>query len=134
MNPLRLLAASAVLGLWTFSTTAAPLNPEGRRGPHRGNRHRQRCRGFLRIRGQRAATATLLDLGKSSPKAVFTAVINGDNRAKFGTPEISLRGKRICVTGQIRGYQGKPEIVPTETRLGPMRKALKFTGGQIKLD
>ena len=55
-----------------------------------------------------------MDLGKPSPNAVFTAVIYGDNRAKFGTPETSLRGKRICVTGEISDYQGKPEIVLTE--------------------
>src|SRR5262249_22887226 len=54
---------------------------------------------------------TLLDLGKPAPHAVFTAVIYGNNRSKFGTPESSLRGKRICVTGQISDYNGKPEIV-----------------------
>jgi hypothetical protein len=43
---------------------------------------------------------TLLDLGNSYPNAIFTAVIYGENRAKFGTPETSLRGKRICVTGK----------------------------------
>jgi hypothetical protein len=57
---------------------------------------------------------TLLDLGKSHPNAIFTAVIYGENRARFGTPEISLRGKHICVTGQISDYQGKPEIVLTD--------------------
>jgi hypothetical protein len=34
---------------------------------------------------------TLLDLGETSPQAIFTAVIYGDNRSKFGTPETSLR-------------------------------------------
>ena len=38
----------------------------------------------------------------------------GHNREKFGTPETSLRDKRICVTGQISDYQGKPEIVLTD--------------------
>ncbi len=57
---------------------------------------------------------TLLDLGKPHPDATFTAVIYGDIRAKFGTPETSLRGKRICVTGHISDYEGKPEIVLTE--------------------
>ena len=54
-----------------------------------------------------------MDLGKPSPKAVFTAVIYGDNRANFGTPETSLRGER-CVTRPITYYQGNPEIVLTE--------------------
>jgi DNA/RNA endonuclease YhcR with UshA esterase domain len=61
-----------------------------------------------------AVAADIVGLGKPSPKAVFTAVIYGDNRAKFGTPETSLRGKRICVTGKISDYRGKPEIVLTE--------------------
>ena len=30
-----------------------------------------------------------------APNALFTAVIYGDNREKFGTPESSLHGKRI---------------------------------------
>jgi DNA/RNA endonuclease YhcR with UshA esterase domain len=55
-----------------------------------------------------------LDLGKAYPHAIFTAVIYGDNRSKFGTPETLLRGKRICVTGQISDYRGKPEIVLTD--------------------
>jgi DNA/RNA endonuclease YhcR with UshA esterase domain len=42
---------------------------------------------------------------------VFTAVIFGADRSKFGTPEASLRGKRVCVTGQIRDYRGKAEII-----------------------
>jgi hypothetical protein len=53
----------------------------------------------------------LLDLGKSYPHAIFTAVIYGDNRPKFGAPETALRGKRVCVTGEISEYHGKPEIV-----------------------
>jgi hypothetical protein len=57
---------------------------------------------------------TLLDLGKAYPNAVFTAVVYRENRAKFGTPETSLRGKRICVTGKISDYEGKPEIVLTD--------------------
>jgi DNA/RNA endonuclease YhcR with UshA esterase domain len=54
---------------------------------------------------------TFLDFGKPYPDAAFTAVIFGDDQPKFGTPETSLRGKRICVTGQVRDYRGKPEII-----------------------
>ncbi len=53
-------------------------------------------------------------MGRPFPNATFTAVIYGDHRGKFGTPETALRGKRVCVTGQISDYQGKPEIVLTE--------------------
>jgi hypothetical protein len=44
----------------------------------------------------------------------FTAVIYGMDRAKFGNPETTLRGKRIRVTGPITYFRGKPEIVLTE--------------------
>jgi hypothetical protein len=39
------------------------------------------------------------------PNAIFTAVIYALDRQKFGTPEIALRGKRICVTGQVSDYR-----------------------------
>jgi hypothetical protein len=54
---------------------------------------------------------TFLDFDRAYPNAVFTAVIFGTDRPKFGAPETSLRGKRVCVTGQIRDYRGKPEII-----------------------
>jgi hypothetical protein len=70
-----------------------------------------------------------LDLGKPHPNAIFTAAIYGDHRQKFGTPEISLRGKRICVTGQISDYQGKPEIVLTDPgQLAEQRRGPGLTG------
>jgi DNA/RNA endonuclease YhcR with UshA esterase domain len=54
---------------------------------------------------------TFLDLDKPYPNAPFTAVIFGSDRAKFGMPETLLLGKHVCVTGQIRDYRGKPEII-----------------------
>jgi hypothetical protein len=39
------------------------------------------------------------------------AVIFGSDRKKLGTPEMSLREKQVCVTGEIRLYQGKPQII-----------------------
>ena len=114
MNPARLLAASTVVGLWAFSANAADLRPEDA-ASHIGE--------TATICGVVASTKfeaharsqpTLLDLGKSYPHAIFTAVIYVDHRSKFGTPEISLRGKRVCVTGQISDYHGKPEIVLTD--------------------
>ena len=72
-------------------------------------------RGRVRqIRSSCAIPADLLDFGKSYPHAIFTAVIYRDNRPKFGAPETSLRGKQICVTGEISDYYAKPEIVLTD--------------------
>jgi hypothetical protein len=53
---------------------------------------------------------TFLNLGHAYPNEDFTAVIWGENRAQFGTPE-DMEGHRICVTGPIKLYRGKPEII-----------------------
>ena len=114
MNPGRLLVASAVFGLWAFSASAANLRPE-EAASHIGET--ATICGIVasaEYEANEQSRPTLLDLGKPHQNAVFTAVIYGDNRAKFGAPEKSLRGKRICVTGQISDYEGKPEIVLTE--------------------
>ena len=54
---------------------------------------------------------TFLDMGRAYPNQLFTVVIFGSDRGKFGSPEASFQGKAICVTGEIRPYRGKPEIV-----------------------
>jgi micrococcal nuclease len=53
---------------------------------------------------------TFLNLEKPYPNQIFTVVIWGSNRTKFGTPEIEYKGKRICVTGKIENFRGVPEI------------------------
>jgi hypothetical protein len=60
------------------------------------------------------AQPTFLDMGRPYPDESFTAVICGSDRAKFGEPETTLRGKHICVTGQVRKYRGKPEIIVSD--------------------
>jgi hypothetical protein len=62
---------------------------------------------------------TFLDLGKPYPNQIFTVVILGNDRPKFGMPENSMREKNVCVTGEIFLYQGNPEIIlhdPTQLR------------------
>jgi endonuclease G len=54
---------------------------------------------------------TLLDLDHPYPQQPFTIVIWGDDRPKFGTPEVGYKGKRVCVTGTISEFRGTPEIV-----------------------
>jgi len=63
-----------------------------------------------RSRGQ----PTFLDLGHAYPNEDFTAVIWGDDRPKFGRPE-DLQGQRICVSGPITTYRGKPQIIVHDT-------------------
>jgi hypothetical protein len=42
------------------------------------------------------------------------ALIWGENREKFGTPEEKYRDKQVCVRGKITEYRGAPEIVVSD--------------------
>jgi DNA/RNA endonuclease YhcR with UshA esterase domain len=57
---------------------------------------------------------TFLNLDEPYPKEVFTILIWGSDREKFGAPEDEYKGLRVCVTGKITSYRGQPEIVATE--------------------
>lgn len=54
---------------------------------------------------------TYLNLDEPYPRQIFTALIWGEDRQKFGTPEISLKWKRVCVFGVIEEYRSVPQIV-----------------------
>jgi DNA/RNA endonuclease YhcR with UshA esterase domain len=58
---------------------------------------------------------TLIDVGGSHPNELLTLIIKGADRKKFKTaPEDTFKGKKVCITGQIIDYKGKPEIVITD--------------------
>jgi DNA/RNA endonuclease YhcR with UshA esterase domain len=59
---------------------------------------------------------TFLNLDKPYPNPIFTVLIWGSNRHKFGEPEKEFNGKRICVTGKITDYRGVPETVADDPR------------------
>lgn len=55
---------------------------------------------------------TFLNLDQPYPKQIFTVLIWRSDRNKFkNPPETFFKGKRICVTGIIESYRGKPEII-----------------------
>jgi hypothetical protein len=54
---------------------------------------------------------TFINLDKPYPNQIFTVLIWGSDRPKFGRPEASYRDKSVCVTGTIKEYRGVPEIV-----------------------
>ena len=55
---------------------------------------------------------TFINMGGDYPGNPFTAVIMFDKRGSFSyKPEEYLKGKTICVTGTVKNYKGKPEIV-----------------------
>ena len=60
---------------------------------------------------QAPQSPTFLDLGKPFPNQIFSAIIFGSDRPKFGAPETSMRDKTVCVTGEIFLYEGKPKII-----------------------
>ena len=107
----QFITSTVVLLVWPVAAWPAPLGPE-EAASHVGESttvcglvasatHAARSRG----------APTFLNLGKPYPDQIFTAVIWGDDRTKFGSPELALRGKQICVTGEIRLYRGRPEII-----------------------
>ncbi len=55
--------------------------------------------------------ATFLNLDKKFPNQIFSASIWKDNRSNFSyAPEAFLLGKKVCITGKISMYQGKPTM------------------------
>ena len=57
---------------------------------------------------------TFLNLDEPYPKQIFTIVIWGSDRPKFGTPESRYQWKAVCVSGMIESYRGIPQIVARE--------------------
>jgi DNA/RNA endonuclease YhcR with UshA esterase domain len=113
MNWVAGLVASALLA-WASAAYADPVSPE--EAVHHVGESATVC-GMVasaKFAANSRSQPTFLNLDRPYPNHVFTVVIFGSDRAKFGTPEILLRGKRICVTGQISDYHGKPEVVLTD--------------------
>jgi hypothetical protein len=57
---------------------------------------------------------TFLNLDKPYPSQLFTVLIWGDHREKFGNPEEKYRDKQVCATGKITEYRNAPEIVVSD--------------------
>jgi len=54
---------------------------------------------------------TYLFMGGNFPQHKFSARIWGRDRASFDPPPDQLAGKTVCVSGEIRTANGRPEIV-----------------------
>lgn len=57
---------------------------------------------------------TFLNLDEPYPREIFTILIWGSDRPKFGKPDEGFGNKRVCATGMIKSYRGTPEIVAME--------------------
>jgi len=64
----------------------------------------------MRSKGQ----LTFLNLDRPYPSHIFTVIILGKDRVKFGRPDLTFAGKRICVWGLIADYEGRPEMMATD--------------------
>jgi len=117
MKPARLSIASSALSLLlTFSTAAQTNKITAAEAKDHVGEVRTVC-------GKVASThyasgskgqPTFLNLDEPYPKEVFTILIWGSDRAKFGAPETKYKDARVCVTGKITSYREKPEIIATE--------------------
>jgi hypothetical protein len=47
---------------------------------------------------------TFLNVDKPYPNQIFTIVIWGSDRGKFGQPEVKYEHRRVCMTGAIKMY------------------------------
>lgn len=54
---------------------------------------------------------TFMNLDMPYPQQIFTVVIWGADRTKFGKPEVMYRDRNVCVTGKITSHRDIPEIV-----------------------
>jgi hypothetical protein len=116
MHAFRLLVTSAALAGSALAANAASISPEDA-AKHVGE-DATVC-GLVasaKYVSQSKGGPTFLDFGKPYPNSIFVALILGSDRAKFGTPEKELQGKQVCVTGKIRLYEGKPEIILSDPK------------------
>ena len=56
---------------------------------------------------------TFANLDKPYPGQIFTEVIWGNKRSKFGSPEYDYKEKLICVTGKIAETREVHETIAT---------------------
>lgn len=55
---------------------------------------------------------TFVNFGNPYPKSTFTVVIFEADLPNFKyTPSVYLKEKKICITGKIKIYKGKPEMI-----------------------
>jgi hypothetical protein len=57
---------------------------------------------------------TFMNLDEPYPHEIFTILIWGSDRSKFGAPESKYQDARVCATGKVMTYRGTPEIAVSE--------------------
>ena len=107
---------AAILLLYAFTLAPAGAGSNGHLKPEQAKDHigehatvcgKVESAKFLR---STAGQPTFLNFGAPFPRHTFTVVIWGRHRKNFGRPERDLNGKKVCATGRIRDYRGRPEM------------------------
>jgi DNA/RNA endonuclease YhcR with UshA esterase domain len=119
MHSAKIMITAAALGMWAFSAGAVSIDPTAAMASV--GRTATVC-GLVAsadyMVGSRANPTflTIVDRDQPDPKAALTAVIYGHDRAKFAAPETTLPGQRVCVTGYISFFRGRPEMILSTPR------------------
>jgi DNA/RNA endonuclease YhcR with UshA esterase domain len=119
MYSAKMAVTSAALSVWAFSAGAVSIDPTAAMASV--GRTATVC-GVVAsadyMVGTRANPTflTVVSPDRPDPKGTLTAVIYGHDRAKFGTPEMMLQGQRVCVTGHISFFHGRPEMILSTPR------------------
>jgi hypothetical protein len=119
MYSAKLMITSAAFVMWAFSAVAVSIDPTAATA---GIGRTATVCGVVAsadyIVGSRANPTflTVINPNQPDPKRVLTAVIYGHDRAKFGTPGTTLQGQRVCVTGYISFFRGRPEMILSAPR------------------
>jgi hypothetical protein len=117
MYSAKVAIASAALSLWALSAGAVTVTPADAMGQVG---HTAKVCGLVSSANyepdSRAHPTFLTLVSPDQPRVnqTLTAVIFGDDRAKFGTPEMALQGQRICVTGFVSFFRHRPEMILTQ--------------------
>ena len=119
----------SMLRLWSvliFSTWAATGAPAAAAAPLTAGDAQRHVGERATVCGTVASTRyspktkgqpTFLNFDAPYPRQLFTVVIWGGDRSKFGTPEVTLMGRRVCATGTIQLYRGTAEIIVSDPKL-----------------
>ena len=120
MYSAKVAIASAALSLWALSANAVTVTPTDVMGQVG---HTAKVCGVVawatyEVNYRAHPTfVTMLDPDQPNALHALTAVIYGDDRAKFGgAPEGALEGQRICVTGFVSFFRQRPEMILSDPR------------------
>jgi len=114
MLTMKVAIASTALGLWAYSAGAVTVTPADAVGQVG---HAAKVCGVVASANYAADARahptflTLVNPGQPNSTGALTAVIYGSDRAKFGNPEGTLPGQRVCVTGFVSYFRQRPEMM-----------------------